>query len=307
MPRTNRGRLVLPSGGPIRAKPVLACRRPCEVRITAPGGARARDWLIALSSAVAACGSSGAAQRCRRGHGRPDTGDHPGSPSHGAGDRRPDLQRDPRRRSCRSRSTTRPPAAPNAPIIKQINAQIANWPLIITEYRSSRGSCATRSTWDPAAGPKQGDPPYAWVGMNILVAFGPVTGEPTAPDADPPGSRRRTLIAPRRPARSGRSSSARSTPSRRRPRRRPRRAAPRLGRAGERRAVTVGPPATSRPLGRRGQRPRQADHRAPPAGRPAAVHPDRGGPRRVRGGRPGPDEPPRRARASSRSSASPTR
>jgi hypothetical protein len=71
---------------------------------------------------------------------------------------------------------------PDAPIIKQINAQIANWPLIITEYRSS---AALRKIlkWDAKAGPKQGDPPYAWVGMNILIAFGPVTGKPTKPDA----------------------------------------------------------------------------------------------------------------------------
>ena len=38
--------------------------------------------------------------------------------------------------------------------------------------------------WDPTAGPKQGDPPYSWVAMNILIAFGPVTGKPTTPDAD---------------------------------------------------------------------------------------------------------------------------
>jgi hypothetical protein len=38
--------------------------------------------------------------------------------------------------------------------------------------------------WDPAARPKQGDPPYSWVAMNILISFGPVTGTPTAPDAE---------------------------------------------------------------------------------------------------------------------------
>ena len=73
--------------------------------------------------------------------------------------------------------------APGAPIIKQINAQIANWPLIITEYRSSQ-VLRDALKWDPTAGPKQGDPPYSWVGMNILIAFGPVTGKPTTPDAD---------------------------------------------------------------------------------------------------------------------------
>ena len=70
---------------------------------------------------------------------------------------------------------------PSSPVIKQINAAVGNWPLIISEYRSSS---LLRDTigWDPAAEPKQGDAPYTWVGMNILVKFGPTTGHPTAPD-----------------------------------------------------------------------------------------------------------------------------
>lgn len=71
---------------------------------------------------------------------------------------------------------------PSAPIVKTINAAIANWPLIISEYRSS--SLLRESTgWDPAAGPRQGDSPYTWVGLNILVSFGPTTGHPVPPDA----------------------------------------------------------------------------------------------------------------------------
>ena len=54
--------------------------------------------------------------------------------------------------------------AANAPMVKQINAQVANWPLIITEFRNA----ALLRTW---------------VGMNIIVTFGPTTGAPTAPDA----------------------------------------------------------------------------------------------------------------------------
>jgi hypothetical protein len=71
---------------------------------------------------------------------------------------------------------------PDSPIVKVINAQIANWPLIITEYRSSAVLRAV-TKWDPAAGPKQGDPPYTWVGLNMMVAFGPVTGKLAPPDA----------------------------------------------------------------------------------------------------------------------------
>ena len=70
---------------------------------------------------------------------------------------------------------------PDAPVIKRINAQVANWPLVITEYRTSR-QLRELVAWDPAAAPQQGDAPYAWVGMNILVEFGPVTGVPAAPD-----------------------------------------------------------------------------------------------------------------------------
>ncbi|HET9345609.1 MAG TPA: hypothetical protein VFO05_07900 [Candidatus Limnocylindrales bacterium] len=70
----------------------------------------------------------------------------------------------------------------SSPVVKQINAAVANWPLIISEYRSSsllRDSIG----WDPAAGPRQGDAPYTWVGLNILVSFGPTTGRPVPPDA----------------------------------------------------------------------------------------------------------------------------
>jgi hypothetical protein len=72
---------------------------------------------------------------------------------------------------------------PNSPVVKQINAQIANWPLIITEFRNGT-TLREQLKWDPSKGPKQGDPPYTWVGMNILVTFGPGTGKPTAPQAD---------------------------------------------------------------------------------------------------------------------------
>jgi hypothetical protein len=71
---------------------------------------------------------------------------------------------------------------PDSPVVKQINAQVANWPLIITQYRSAT-ALRDALKWDPAGGPQQGDPPYAWAGMNVLIAFGPVTGVPAAPDA----------------------------------------------------------------------------------------------------------------------------
>jgi hypothetical protein len=81
----------------------------------------------------------------------------------------------------------------NSPLVKRINADIANWPLVITEFRSST---ALRDAvgWDAAVPPAQGDPPYAFVGLNILVEFGPVTGPLATPDA-PRRDQAKRLIA----------------------------------------------------------------------------------------------------------------
>ncbi len=70
---------------------------------------------------------------------------------------------------------------PDAALVKKINAAVGNWPLVISEYRTSAGLRAAIA-WDPKKAPAQGNPPYAFVGLNILVEFGPVTGFPTAPD-----------------------------------------------------------------------------------------------------------------------------
>jgi len=70
---------------------------------------------------------------------------------------------------------------PNSPVVKRINADIGNWPLIISEYRTS-ALLRESLKWDPKAPLAQGNPPYAFVGMNILVEFGPVTGLLSRPD-----------------------------------------------------------------------------------------------------------------------------
>lgn len=72
---------------------------------------------------------------------------------------------------------------PTSPIVKRINAAIGNWPLIITEFRSS-AALRQATKWDPATPPTQGNAPYTFVGLNILIEFGPVTGVLAAPDAD---------------------------------------------------------------------------------------------------------------------------
>ena len=72
---------------------------------------------------------------------------------------------------------------PTSPIVKRINAAIGNWPLIITEFRSS-AALRQATSWDPTKLPTQGNAPYTFVGLNILIEFGPVTGVLAAPDAD---------------------------------------------------------------------------------------------------------------------------
>jgi hypothetical protein len=71
---------------------------------------------------------------------------------------------------------------PASPIVKRINADIGNWPLVISEFRT-RAALRETTGWDAAAPPQQGDPPYAFVGLNVLIQFGPVTGPLQTPDA----------------------------------------------------------------------------------------------------------------------------
>lgn len=71
---------------------------------------------------------------------------------------------------------------PNSPMVKRINAALDNWPLVITEFRTS-AQLRSVTKWDPTAPPGQGNPPYAFVGLNVLIEFGPVTGLLATPDA----------------------------------------------------------------------------------------------------------------------------
>ena len=71
---------------------------------------------------------------------------------------------------------------PSSPIVKQINAAIDNWPLVISQYRSS-ATLRAAVKWTPGKPPADGSPPYLFVGFNVLIAFGPSTGKPLSPDA----------------------------------------------------------------------------------------------------------------------------
>jgi hypothetical protein len=66
--------------------------------------------------------------------------------------------------------------------VKRINATYAGWPLAISEYSSAKSlQAATR--WKPGAKPGSGEASIAFMGLNILVEWGPSTGSsPKKPD-----------------------------------------------------------------------------------------------------------------------------
>jgi hypothetical protein len=71
----------------------------------------------------------------------------------------------------------------NPVIVKQINASIANWPLRITQYKSSV-DLQKALAWKPGDAPVRNETPYAFAGLNVLVEYGPVSSAatPKAPD-----------------------------------------------------------------------------------------------------------------------------
>ncbi len=71
----------------------------------------------------------------------------------------------------------------NPVIVKQINADIGNWPLQITQYRSA-ADLHKALDWKPGSKPVRNETPYAFAGLNVLVEYGPVSSAatPKAPD-----------------------------------------------------------------------------------------------------------------------------
>jgi hypothetical protein len=70
----------------------------------------------------------------------------------------------------------------NSPIVKQINAAIDNWPLVISQYKNT-ATLRAAVKWNAKLPPADGSPPYVFVGLNVLIAFGPTIGKPLPPDA----------------------------------------------------------------------------------------------------------------------------
>ena len=68
-------------------------------------------------------------------------------------------------------------------LVKRINATYLGWPLNVSQFRSSI-VLARATEWAPGEPPGQGEAPVTIVGANILVSWGPQTGEePALPDA----------------------------------------------------------------------------------------------------------------------------
>lgn len=71
----------------------------------------------------------------------------------------------------------------DADLVKRINATYLGWPLNVSEYRSS-DALRKDTAWDPGEPPGQGEAPISVAAANILVTWGPQTGErPASPDA----------------------------------------------------------------------------------------------------------------------------
>ena len=67
-------------------------------------------------------------------------------------------------------------------MVKRLHLVYDAWPLVLTEYTSAKTLLA-ESGFNPKAKPILGDPPYALVGLNILIEYGSSTqnGPPAAP------------------------------------------------------------------------------------------------------------------------------
>ncbi|HXG39784.1 MAG TPA: hypothetical protein VNJ28_02480 [Candidatus Limnocylindrales bacterium] len=59
---------------------------------------------------------------------------------------------------------------------RRVNATYEGWPLILSEY-SSAAALRKAARWDPDRKRRPNDPPYRFAGLNILVEYGPRTGQ----------------------------------------------------------------------------------------------------------------------------------
>jgi hypothetical protein len=71
----------------------------------------------------------------------------------------------------------------NPAIVKQINCNLAGWPLRITQYKTS-AVLARAMDWKAGQAPAGEEAPYGFAGLNVLIQFGPISARaPSAPDS----------------------------------------------------------------------------------------------------------------------------
>ena len=65
--------------------------------------------------------------------------------------------------------------------VRRISATFGDWPLVVSEYSSAK-ALAKAKPWKEGAKPGPGEPPIAFIGLNILIELGPKSGgRPKAP------------------------------------------------------------------------------------------------------------------------------
>lgn len=74
--------------------------------------------------------------------------------------------------------------APDSGLVKRINATFLGWPLAVSQFETS-AALSEVIDWAAAGAPGQGEPPVSIAGLNVLIEWGPTTGDsPPAVDGD---------------------------------------------------------------------------------------------------------------------------
>jgi hypothetical protein len=67
-------------------------------------------------------------------------------------------------------------------VVKQINCNVAGWPLRITQYQS--GAILAHDLVWTTGSPGGNEPPYWWAAMNVAISYGPISARaPGQPDS----------------------------------------------------------------------------------------------------------------------------
>jgi len=73
-------------------------------------------------------------------------------------------------------------------LVKRINATYMDWPLVLSQY-SSTAALRKAERFGAKVQPRQGDAPFTFAGLNILVEFGPHASNDRVPASPSPAKR----------------------------------------------------------------------------------------------------------------------